>query len=134
MYFQKFTRHSENRFTGFPFGFFPGLTAKLVQRWSPTIGSGVFLHQIDALNWQIEAVSTCIFEMQIVSLYPCNTQMTKSLVESDAMIDVNDIIPSRQLTEARQIISDWAWARTAAMTLFAKDLLFGDENKPIVRQ
>ena len=68
MHLQQLARHGQDGFPGFALDPLPLLGAQTVEGRAAFTAPGVLLDQIDPLNRQVQPISTCVLELQIVAL------------------------------------------------------------------
>ena len=132
--FQKFTRHGQDRFAGPLLDFLPALTTQPVEGWDMAVSAGIFLHQVDPLDRQIQAVPARILQVQVIPFGTGHAEVTQALVEAHPVVDVHHVVSSSELAEPGQVVGHWPWPGLAAVPPLAKDFRFREEDQPVRRQ
>ena len=127
-------RHGEDRLARLRLDPLPARAAELVERRRRAVGADVLLHQVDAVDRQVEPVAAGVLEVEVVALGAGHLQVPQAAVDADAVIDVHDVVVRLELAEALEQLRDRDAARAPRAGALAEDVGLGDDDQPLVGQ
>ena len=124
-------RHGEEGLARLRLDALPRGAAQLVERRGGTVGAHVALHQVDAVDGQVEAVAAGVLEVEVVALRVRHLHVAEPAVDADAVVDVDHVVVGLELGQGGEEVGR-ARARPAPdLPPLAEDLRLGHERQAV---
>ena len=85
-------------------GALPGFAPQALHPGAGAFHPQVFLHQVEAVHGQVEAVPALVFQLQKVVDFAAHRELDQPPVDADAVVQVDDEIAFRQVGQGGEVL------------------------------
>ena len=111
----------------------PGGAAQPVQNRGAALGADELLHQIDAVDGQIETVASLVLQVQELALGARHLEVLEAAIDADALVEVHHHVVLPQLAQAGDEVARGLPLANGGVAFPAPpQLLQGDDDQPLV--
>jgi hypothetical protein len=131
---EQLVRHREQRFLRLRLDALPRRAAELVERRRPAVGRDVALHDVDAIDRDVEPIAALVLEVEVVALGAGDLHVSKPAIGADAVVDVHDEVVGLELRERGEHVGGPLASAAPHLPSLAEDLGLGDDREPVARE
>ena len=117
-----------------PLGALPGLAPQALHPGLRAFHPQVFLHQVEAVHRQVEAVAVLVFQFQKVVGLGADAELHQPPVDADAVVQVDDVIAFLEVGQGGQVLGRPRFLAPPPLGPEPQGLVFGEDDEPLGQQ
>ena len=112
----------------------PGLAPQALHPGLGAFHPQVFLHQVEAVHRQVEAVAVLVFQFQKVVGLGADAELHQPPVDADAVVQVDDEIAFLEIGQGGQVLGRPRFLAPPPLGPEPQGLVFGEDDEPLGQQ